>query len=65
MQLWVSFKSDATHVLITTDVWARGLDVQQARIGTFFLFEPSFILFENGLSEHVMFLCVYILFANA
>jgi len=30
------FRSGATRVLITTDVWARGLDVQQASILTFF-----------------------------
>lgn len=30
------FRSGATRVLITTDVWARGLDVQQASILIFF-----------------------------
>lgn len=27
------FRSGAARVLITTDVWARGLDVQQVRFG--------------------------------
>jgi ATP-dependent RNA helicase len=31
------FRSGDTRVLITTDVWARGLDVQQASILTFFI----------------------------
>lgn len=28
--IMVEFRAGATRVLITTDVWARGLDVQQA-----------------------------------
>lgn len=28
--IMAEFRSGATRVLITTDVWARGLDVQQA-----------------------------------
>lgn len=31
--IMAEFKSGATRVLITTDVWARGLDVQQASSG--------------------------------
>lgn len=37
------FRNGTTRVLITTDVWARGLDVQQAgsfTVTTFILVEP-------------------------
>ena len=30
-QIMQDFRSGTTRVLITTDVWARGLDVQQVR----------------------------------
>jgi ATP-dependent RNA helicase len=38
--IMTEFRSGATRVLITTDVWARGLDVQQASFApqVFFLF---------------------------
>ncbi|KAG6490482.1 hypothetical protein ZIOFF_051780 [Zingiber officinale] len=32
--IMAEFRSGATRVLITTDVWARGIDVQQARLFT-------------------------------
>ena len=34
--IMTEFRSGATRVLITTDVWARGLDVQQASFANFF-----------------------------
>lgn len=32
--IMAEFRAGSTRVLITTDVWARGLDVQQARYYT-------------------------------
>lgn len=48
--IMAEFRSGTTRVLITTDVWARGLDVQQASDltpGTIMLF-----VFSNGTYEH-------------
>jgi hypothetical protein len=36
--IMAEFRNGATRVLITTDVWARGLDVQQASIMVIFYF---------------------------
>ncbi|KAF5737923.1 eukaryotic initiation factor 4A-3 [Tripterygium wilfordii] len=38
--IMLEFRSGATRVLITTDIWAQGLDVQQ--VSVFFLFFPLF-----------------------
>lgn len=48
--IMAEFRSGATRVLITTDVWARGLDVQQASLVIFFLFGRFHIV---GLSPDV------------
>jgi ATP-dependent RNA helicase len=42
--IMTEFRSGETRVLITTDVWARGLDVQQASFASIFLFRFRFIL---------------------
>ncbi|KAG6516356.1 hypothetical protein ZIOFF_026815 [Zingiber officinale] len=44
--IMAEFRSGATRVLITTDVWARGIDVQQARLFTekVFNFSSLFIV---------------------
>lgn len=52
------FRAGTTRVLITTDVWARGLDVQQASVYTFIYFRFHlltcllFLLIFNSFRTH-------------
>lgn len=42
--IMAEFRSGATRVLITTDVWARGLDVQQASLVIYIFYLDAFTL---------------------
>jgi hypothetical protein len=50
--IMAEFRNDATRVLITTDVWAQGLDVQQASLmvifylNLFYTSDVSYFLFQ-------------------
>lgn len=48
------FRAGTTRVLITTDVWARGLDVQQAScgVGLSCIYFPLFYLLLNKINSH-------------
>lgn len=59
--IMAEFRSGTTRVLITTDVWARGLDVQQASDltpGTIMLF--VFFLMER-MNIATVFLLIYLI----
>jgi superfamily II DNA/RNA helicase len=61
--IMTEFRSGETRVLITTDVWARGLDVQQASLASLFLFRfhfctavllPDIIMHPAAISGRIM-----------
>lgn len=53
--IMLEFRGGATRVLITTDVWARGLDVQQASP-----FAHFFLLFIEEMPYCLFLECAYL-----